>query len=77
MPNVNMLFYGGLLFVFGLIGYAYAYEFSKGSEQVDAIGSKRDRSEVEPADWKVSFQRGVSGLIALAGVGVVAGAFFV
>ena len=77
MANVNMLFYGGLLFVFGLAGYAYAYEFARGSEQVDAIGSKRDRSEVEPADWKVALQRSISGLLALAGLGIIVGAFFV
>lgn len=77
MANVNMLFWGGVLFVLGLVGYAYAYEFAKGSEQLDAIGSKRDRSEVEPADWKVSLERVVSGLVALAGAGMVVGAFVV
>ncbi|WP_256297386.1 hypothetical protein [Haloarchaeobius salinus] len=75
MVNLNMLFWGGVVAVFGVVGYRYAYELSRFSEQLDAIGSKRAAAEVEPADWKVALERGVSGLLAIVGAGMVVGAF--
>ena len=48
----------------GLVGYRYAYEISLFSEQIGAIGSKRD-PEVEPAEWRVALERGLSALLGL------------
>ena len=39
--------------LFGFVVMKWAYELSRFGEQIDAIGSKRKWSEVEPADWKV------------------------
>ncbi len=41
------------LFLIGLPNALWPYKIARFSEQIDAIGSKRAWSEVEPADWKV------------------------
>ncbi|WP_132061429.1 hypothetical protein [Halorussus amylolyticus] len=46
---------GLVLFVGGAVGARYAHVLAKWDEQMDAIGSKRRLSEVEPAMWKVTF----------------------
>ena len=60
----------------GLVGYRYAYEISLFSEQIGAIGSKRD-PEVEPAEWRVALERGLSALLGLFGIVLMVGALFV
>lgn len=55
------------LLVFGLPGAIWPYRIARFGEQIDAIGSTREESEVEPADWNVMLTR-------IAGVGMVAGA---
>lgn len=59
-----------LLFVlFGLPGSIWPYRMARFEEQLDAIGSKRRWSEVEPADWKVMLTRYVG--IVMVGGGVL------
>ena len=49
---------GGLLLVlFGLPAIVWPYRIAKFNEAMDAIGSKRRSSEVEPADWNVTMTR--------------------
>jgi len=61
----------------GLVGYRYAYEISLFSEQIGAIGSKRDPMQVEPAEWRVALERGLSALLGLFGIVLMVGALFV
>ncbi|MCY4731859.1 hypothetical protein KY092_14965 [Natronomonas gomsonensis] len=59
-----------LLFVlFGLPSAVWPYRMARFEEQLDAIGSKRRWSEVEPADWKVMLTR--YGGIVMVGGGVL------
>lgn len=66
----------GFLVVFALVGLHAAiwpYKVARSSERFDAIGSKRSRSEVEPADWNVTFTRyiGLFGtLLSVIGLAV-------
>jgi len=66
---VNPVF-GTLLVAFGLLGAVWPYKVARLEEQIDAIGSKRSASEVEPAEWKVTLTRGAGVAIALFGVAV-------
>ncbi|WP_276300516.1 hypothetical protein [Halorussus lipolyticus] len=45
---------GVVLLVGGVVGARYAHVVAKLDEQLDAIGSARHWSEVEPATWKVT-----------------------
>lgn len=55
----------GLLFVLlGAVAAVWPYRIAKFGEAMDAIGSKRRSSEVEPADWNV-------GLTRVFGIGMV------
>lgn len=59
-----------LLFVlFGLPGAIWPYRTARFEEQLDAIGSKRRWSEIEPADWKVMLTRYVG--IVMVGAGIL------
>lgn len=59
-----------LLFVlFGLPSAVWPYRMARFEEQLDAIGSKRRWSEVEPADWKVMLTRYVG--IVMVGAGIL------
>ncbi|WEL18136.1 putative membrane protein [Halorhabdus sp. SVX81] len=52
----------------GLVSAVWPYEVARFEEQIDAIGSKRSWSDIEPADWKVSLLR-ISGIaVSLFGV---------
>lgn len=53
-----------IMVIVGLPGAIWPYKLSRFGEQIDAIGSKRSWSEVEPADWKV-------GLTRFSGIGMV------
>lgn len=46
-----------MLIAFGLPGAIWPYKLARFGEQLDAIGSKRSWSEVEPADWNVALTR--------------------
>ena len=49
---------GGMLFVYG-------EKFARISEQLDAIGSTRELSDVKPALWKVVMMK-IAGIVAVA-----------
>lgn len=59
---------GALIIAFGLVGAVWPYEVARFEEQIDAIGSKRSASEVEPADWKVYLTRIFGAGFVLLGV---------
>jgi hypothetical protein len=58
-----------ILLVFGLPGAIWPYKVARFEEQLDAIGSKRSWSEVEPAGWKVVLTRVIG--VGMAGVGLL------
>lgn len=63
-----------LLLVFGAPGAIWPYKLARFEEQLDAIGSKRSWSEVEPADWKVLLTRIIgSGMAIIGFLGLIAG----
>lgn len=63
-----------VLLVVGIPMAIWPTEISRVEEQLDAIGSKRSWSEVEPADWKVLLTRALGILFALVGVmGIIGG----
>lgn len=59
---------GTLIIGFGLLGALRPYEVARFEESVDAIGSKRSSSEVEPAEWKVAVTRGTGMIVTLFGL---------
>jgi hypothetical protein len=61
-----------ILVLFGLPGAAFPYKVAKFGEMLDAIGSKRRSSEVEPAAWNVTLTR--IGSLAMVLFGVLFGA---
>jgi len=61
-----------ILILFGLPGAVFPYKIAKFGEMLDAIGSKRRSSEVEPAGWNVTLTR--IGSLAMVLVGVLFGA---
>jgi hypothetical protein len=66
--------FGAVLIVLGLPGAVWPYKLSKLEEGIDAIGSKRRGSEVEPADRKVTVNRIVGiGTVAFGAPMLVAG----
>jgi hypothetical protein len=53
---------GLFLLVFGLPAALFPYPVARFSERIDAIGSRRSRTRVEPTGWKVLLTRlSVSG----------------
>ncbi|GAB3679433.1 hypothetical protein GCM10028857_00810 [Salinarchaeum chitinilyticum] len=57
------------LLAFGLAAVIWPYEIARFEERIDAIGSKRSWSEVEPADWRVTLTRGIGVVFVLIGFG--------
>lgn len=57
-----------VLLVFGLPGAVWPYKYARFEERIDAIGSKRSWSEVEPADWKVRLTRVIGTAMVIGGV---------
>ncbi|PSP55616.1 hypothetical protein BRC82_04875 [Halobacteriales archaeon QS_1_67_19] len=52
----------------------WPYKMSRFEERLDAIGSKRSWSAVEPADWKVALNRVLGVLFVVVGIaGLLAG----
>ena len=58
--------------MFGALNVRFAYGFARFGEQLDAIGSKRRASEVEPAEWKVGLTKVTGVVLALIGVYLIA-----
>jgi hypothetical protein len=59
---------GALIIAIGAAGAIWPYEVARFEEQIDAIGSKRSASAVEPAEWKVQLTRVFGVGISLFGV---------
>lgn len=57
-----------ILLVFGLPAAVWPYRIARFGEQIDAIGSKREKSEVEPAGWNVMLTRIVGGGMTAGGI---------
>lgn len=59
----------GLVFVlFGLPMALFPYRVAKLSEGLDAIGSTRDATTVEPAGWNVHLTRVVGVVLVVVGL---------
>jgi hypothetical protein len=68
--------FGVLLILIGGVNVRFARGMARFSEQLDAIGSKRRWSEVEPADWKVMLTR-ISGVaLVVIGFGLLLAGIF-
>ncbi len=62
------------LVLFGLPGAFFPYRVAQLEERLDAIGSKRAWSEVEPAEWKVLLTRVVAvGMLLVGTLGLLSG----
>jgi len=68
MVEINGLLLGGALIVLGLFGIRYAHQITRFGEQIDAIGSKRQLSDIEPAEWSVSIARVLGFIVILTGI---------
>lgn len=55
---------GLIVIIPGLIAIIWPYKISRINEMIDAIGSKRSSSEVEPARWRVVLTR-IAGVIVV------------
>jgi hypothetical protein len=60
-----------LAIVAGVFALIWPYKLARLEEQFDSIGSKRSWSEVEPADWKVTFTRVTGAVAVLLGIDVL------
>ncbi|QLH85111.1 hypothetical protein HZS54_25945 [Halosimplex pelagicum] len=65
------MFLGFLFAVFGGLGVRYARPLARFNEQMDAIGSTTPASEVEPAEWNVTFTKLLSACFLLLGLGLI------
>lgn len=72
MVQINL--FGAIPILLGLLAAIWPYKLANLQESIDAIGSKRSMSEVEPADWMVTLTRIVGILVLLGGVAVLFGA---
>lgn len=61
---VNRLVISGAAVLVGLLIVVFAQRIAQLNEQLDAIGSKRDWSDVEPARWNTA-------LVRIAGLGIL------
>ena len=59
---------GFLFTVWGVLMTWKPYRLAKLEEQIDAIGSKRRSTKVEPADWKVTLTRRLGPVLSFLGL---------
>jgi hypothetical protein len=59
---------GFVLLAFGVPGAVWPYRMARLGERVDAVGSRRSWSEVEPSDWNVSLTRAVGVCCTVVGL---------
>jgi len=59
---------GALMLIVGGAAVVSPYEVARFEEMIDAIGSTRRASEIEPADWKVTVTRIAGGVLVLVGL---------
>jgi len=56
-----------------VVSFRYARGLTRFGEQIDAIGSTTTMSEVEAADWNVALTKIISAILAVVGLGMIAG----
>lgn len=61
---------GIILVVLGVSFVVWPYRFARFEERIDAIGSKRSWSDVEPAGWKVKLTRILGIVFTIIGLGI-------
>lgn len=71
MRNPPGVALGAFLLVSGLLMATWPYRLARLSERLDAIGSRRARDAVEPADWNVSLARNGGRVLVVFGALVV------
>ena len=71
MVSVNP--FGAIFIVVGLLGAIWPYRVARFREALDAIGSTRKMSEVEPASWMVTLTRVVGVVAIVAGLVILFG----
>jgi hypothetical protein len=59
---------GPVVLIGGVAIYRYAHAITRFQEQLDAIGSKTPKHEIEPADWNVALMKVFGGLVAVGGL---------
>ncbi|WP_229113420.1 hypothetical protein [Halapricum desulfuricans] len=70
--EASLFVFGVMITIWGLLMVWKPYRISRFEEQLDAIGSKRRLSKVEPAEWKVKITRRGGLFVVLIGLWVVA-----
>ena len=72
---VRYLVLGFLFTVWGILTTWKPYRFAKFEEQIDAIGSKRRLTKVEPTDWKVTLTRRLGPVLSFFGLVILGFAY--
>jgi len=67
MVDLQGVLFGAGLTAIGFLLFFFADIVTWAGEALDAVGSKRTASEVEPAEWNVGITAGIGALLALAG----------
>ena len=65
---IGYLILGFLFTVWGVLSTWKPYRFAKFEEQIDAIGSKRRLTKVEPSDWKITLTRRLGPVLSFLGL---------
>ncbi|PSQ42959.1 hypothetical protein BRD07_02675 [Halobacteriales archaeon QS_9_68_42] len=72
---VGYLILGFLFIVWGVLMTWKPYRLAKFGEQIDAIGSKRRVTKVEPADWNVTLTRRLGPVLSFLGLVILGFAY--
>ena len=62
------LILGFIFTVWGVLATWKPYRLAKFEEQIDAIGSKRRSTKVEPTNWKVTLTRRLGPVLSFSGL---------
>ena len=65
---VRYLVLGFLFTIWGVLMTWKPYRLAKFEEQIDAIGSKRRSTKVEPTDWNVTLTRRLGPVLSFLGL---------
>jgi hypothetical protein len=68
MADPTGMLIGFVILAVGVLSIRYAYEITTIEERIDAIGTRRDRSDIEPTKWRVEMTvRVAQGMIIVGG----------
>lgn len=67
MVSLSGMAMGAGIVAVGFLLYRFSYEPTQFGEALDAVGSKRKLSEVEPADWNVGVTASIGLFVMLVG----------